>query len=95
MHHIYDDPLLKSLLGYLPPSLRDPAVIVPAVVTFYVIFLGLWVMGALSWQGNKIKKAKDQKKHEQFQLDSDDEKDWAEFQASIRGEDLLKEEPTK
>lgn len=63
--------------------MRDPAMIVPAIVTFYVIFLGLCVTGALNRQGKQIKKAKE-KTHEPFQLESDDEKDWAEFQASIR-----------
>ncbi|KUJ17516.1 uncharacterized protein LY89DRAFT_781710 [Mollisia scopiformis] len=87
MHHIYDDPLLKSLLGYLPPSLRDPAMILPVIVGFYVIFLGLCLTGALSRQGKQIKKVKDKRKDEQFALDSDDEKDWREFQASIRKED--------
>ncbi|KAE8447822.1 hypothetical protein EG329_010051 [Mollisiaceae sp. DMI_Dod_QoI] len=87
MHHIYDDPLLKSLLRYLPSSLRDPTIIVPVIVGFYVIFLGLCLTGALSRQGKQIKKAKDKKKDEQFMLDPDDEKDWREFQASIRKEE--------
>jgi hypothetical protein len=57
--------------------------IIPIIVTFYVIFLGLCMTGALNRQGKQIKKAKE-KKHEPFELESDDEKDWAEFQASIR-----------
>lgn len=61
--------------------------IVPVIVSFYVIFLGLCLTGALSRQGKQLKKVKEKKKDEQFQLESDDEKDWREFQASIRKED--------